>query len=686
MAFTPEETACAVAASAVDLSASQVAALHDVTQGWPAAVRMAVLAVETGARDDLPLELRHDDGLADYLTTEVLASLDPDLQEFLLAATVDELVCPSLVDAVVDSDSAERMLERCLGEGLFLVRDGLTEGGPWYRWHSLFAAHMRDRRRHEDPAGACQLERRAAEWWRTVDPTTAVTHALDGGDAELAGDIVASSWLDMALSGRTDTVVSLARSVPTGVVADAELHLALAFVAAQSGNLEEAGLELAASRGSADRLDTPARSRFEVRANVVKLFLVGDRDALVNAVGEGTDLLGRVTAGRWAPDAPTLALVELSVGMGQARLQQDLPQALRLLRDAARTSHAAGYPALEMAALAETCVPSIIEGELETTRQLADQVLTSAHAKGWGEFPSVAPAHGYLGWLALWQGDAASARLRLERCVTMLRPSDWGMRGIVLSALAQACLLDGDVGAAEATTVQAHALGTARQMPCWWPSLLGALDATVLLANGERDAAVLRALEPSAGPSYHLAECLRAAIMLRDDRPQECLDFVAGIPAEWRLPHVAALAEVLSAQAFATLGRVDEAHLALERGLSAAVRFRLVTPFLVVGRRLSPLLKEHLRRGTAHPEFVPQLLTRLAAPESATVNTWGETLTDRELAVLHYLATNLSNSEIAQAEFISVNTVKTHVGRVYRKLGVTGRRAAVRRASELGLI
>jgi ATP/maltotriose-dependent transcriptional regulator MalT len=65
---------------------------------------------------------------------------------------------------------------------------------------------------------------------------------------------------------------------------------------------------------------------------------------------------------------------------------------------------------------------------------------------------------------------------------------------------------------------------------------------------------------------------------------------------------------------------------------------------------------------------------------------WGETLTRREQAILRYLATNLSHAEIADAESISVNTVKTHTAHVYRKLGAANRRAAVRRSADLGLL
>ena len=61
-------------------------------------------------------------------------------------------------------------------------------------------------------------------------------------------------------------------------------------------------------------------------------------------------------------------------------------------------------------------------------------------------------------------------------------------------------------------------------------------------------------------------------------------------------------------------------------------------------------------------------------------------LTARELAVLRRLPSSLSTGEIARASFVSLNTVKTQVQSVYRKLGVNSRHAAVERARRLGLL
>ena len=61
-------------------------------------------------------------------------------------------------------------------------------------------------------------------------------------------------------------------------------------------------------------------------------------------------------------------------------------------------------------------------------------------------------------------------------------------------------------------------------------------------------------------------------------------------------------------------------------------------------------------------------------------------LTERELTVLRFLPTMMSNAEIADELYVSVNTVKTHVKHLYRKLDVRDRRSAIRRARELRLL
>ena len=685
LAFTPEETSAAVRIWGLDLSDEIVEELHQLTHGWPAGVRMALLARSAGGLRNLPAELREDDALADYLTTEVLSSLDPETRQFVVEATIDERVCPSLLDAVRGSDDSVTLLGHCVRQGLFLTREPVTDDGQWFRWHSLFAAHMRPRRRAQ-AARSEELERRAALWWREADPAIAVTHALAAHDGELAGEIASQAWLGLVLAGRSDTAVKIADEVPAEVTQAAELHLARAFVAAERGSVDVAGVELREARVVSSRLDGASRAGFELRATMIELFVVRDRAALSESLAHGRKLMTEAESASWGLDRATMALVKLGVGRGEARLLNDPLEAVRLLQEAESAARDAGYTALELAAQAEQCIPATATGRVEDIRLLAEHVLAKARAKGWGDLPSVALTYAWLGWLAFCRGNPREARELLERCIANLLPHDWGMLALTTTYHAQACIAVGDVEAAENDVRRGRDMAAHGRMPPWWPSLHAALESTVLAAQGRMDEALARVEEPFAGPEYYLATCYRANVLLRADCPDRTLEVLDTFPANRMYPHVAPLVDGLRAQALLETGDRTGAHIALERALASAHENNFVAPFVMIGTRISPLLDEHLAEGTSHPDFVVQVRNRLSTPPSQTVNEWGEQLTQREQSILRYLATDLSHAEIAEAEFISVNTVKTHTAHLYQKLGVANRRAAVRRSAQLGLL
>ena len=101
---------------------------------------------------------------------------------------------------------------------------------------------------------------------------------------------------------------------------------------------------------------------------------------------------------------------------------------------------------------------------------------------------------------------------------------------------------------------------------------------------------------------------------------------------------------------------------------------------------MAPLLRAVAKQGTA-PGYVRRLLAAVSRTEDSTPASQEliEPLSARELDVLRLLGTDLDGPEIARELVVSLNTMRTHTRNIYAKLGVSNRRAAVRRAQELGL-
>jgi LuxR family maltose regulon positive regulatory protein len=142
---------------------------------------------------------------------------------------------------------------------------------------------------------------------------------------------------------------------------------------------------------------------------------------------------------------------------------------------------------------------------------------------------------------------------------------------------------------------------------------------------------------------------------------------------------------VLQASAYQQQGDTPQALAALERAITIAAPEGYVRVFVEGGAPLADLLRRIVPRASA-PDFVQQLLAALGVGEAAPASPLAEPLTDRETEVLHLLGAGYTNQAIADALFVTINTVKKHTNNIYGKLGVHSRTQAVVRAQELGLL
>jgi LuxR family maltose regulon positive regulatory protein len=144
---------------------------------------------------------------------------------------------------------------------------------------------------------------------------------------------------------------------------------------------------------------------------------------------------------------------------------------------------------------------------------------------------------------------------------------------------------------------------------------------------------------------------------------------------------------VLESMCHQSLGEEDQAVEALQQALTLAEPEGYVRVFRDAGPQLTSLLTRMVKHPTMI-DYVKRLLASTPQVERRPATSSGliEPLSDRELDVLRLLATDLEGPEIARQLFVSLNTVRTHTRRIYTKLGVNSRRAAVRRAAEMNLL
>jgi LuxR family maltose regulon positive regulatory protein len=134
------------------------------------------------------------------------------------------------------------------------------------------------------------------------------------------------------------------------------------------------------------------------------------------------------------------------------------------------------------------------------------------------------------------------------------------------------------------------------------------------------------------------------------------------------------------------LGDIPAALACLERAVTLAEPEGYVRVFADEGPPIATLLRALAKRGTAG-NYARRLLAAVGeiGHDSPVKQALIEPLSERELDVLRLLGTELDGPAIARELMVSLNTVRTHTKHIYAKLAVTSRRAAVRRAAELGV-
>jgi LuxR family maltose regulon positive regulatory protein len=330
------------------IDSAQLELLVDRTEGWPAGLQLAGIALTRTSDPAKFVRDFHgtDHDVADYLIGEVLDTVMPDERDFMIETSVLSRLSGELCDAVTGRHDGSEMLARLERTNAFIIP--LDRNGRLFRYHHLFAELLTAELQRRRPGEAAGIHTRAYEWLRDDgEYPAAISHALAAGERDAAADVLCANWFTLMGTGRLGTVRALLdRFADHEITGHQPLAIAAAFANGFGGQpraarrfleaAEQAAYDrpppdgsvsmessLALTRGSlaldgvdaaladgmtAHRLEPPGSTGHQLAALIVGLALVmrGDAD-------ESTPYFERVDQG---PDeiSRVYALAELSLG------------------------------------------------------------------------------------------------------------------------------------------------------------------------------------------------------------------------------------------------------------------------------------------------------------------------------------------------------------------------------------
>ncbi len=500
----------------LELTAADVDALEDRTEGWIAGLQLAALSLRgIKDRDEVANFISAFTGsnrfVIDYLADEVLARQPPEVRDFLLRTAVLDRLQGPLCDAVTGGTGGAQTLADLERGNLFVVP--LDTERSWYRYHHLFADVLHARLLAEQPADLPDLHMRASEWFAARGLVAdAVRHALAAEDFDRAGYLMEEALPQIRPTRQDGLLLTWVRSLPEPVVRRSPVLCILSsWSLLMSGDLDAAGsrlddAEAALAAGAQDpALAATWADTEDLRTAPAAVHVY--RAALAQARG---DVAGTVRHARHALD---LAGPEDHFVRGGAHgylglaawAAGDVDEARSTFSDAVRSLHAAGNLVDELDTTIVLADMEVAAGRPSHARRLFERALQTATATGAPYPRATADLHVGLAELDRELDDLPTAEEHIESArVLGERASITENRHRWYVVMAQVHVAQGDYDAAMRLLDQAEALYRHGFYPDVRP--IAALKARVQIAAGDLSSAAAWAEDRGIGvgdePAY----------------------------------------------------------------------------------------------------------------------------------------------------------------------------------------
>jgi LuxR family transcriptional regulator, maltose regulon positive regulatory protein len=721
--FTPAEaTGFLDQMLGLHLSAEDIAALENRTEGWIAGLQLAALALQgtisMQGQKDATNFIKSFTGthhfVMDYLIEEVLQQQSEKIQNFLLRTSILDRLCATLCDAVLldTSVNGQEILETIERANLFIFP--LDNVRHWYRYHPLFADLLQQRLgQRQTPEKIAQTHVSASEWYeKNNDQAEAFRHLIAARDYGRVAGLAERSWQGMNESMQSAAWLGWVKQLPEELICSRPVlctQIAWGFMDAHEVDASESRLRDAERclEGPSDEMVVVDKEQFRIlpaRIAFARAYNAQTRRDFLSTVSYAEQVFKLLPEENHFLRAQTTAILG-----GTYWTNGDLDAAIRIMSDWIDSSLKVGSFVFAIAGASGKADILTAQGSLREalkTYQRATQ-LASEHET---ETQRVM-AHHYLGMAMLYHEmkDDEAAEQHFQRSLELGDQStmvDWPYRRY----LAQARLKEsmGELETALDLLDEAKRCYIKTLIPYTRP--VEALKARIYLKQGRLSKAKEWGNEHNLSVNDELSylrefeHITLARVLLaeyQNNRDEHAILEASSLlerilKAAEDAKRMGSVLEILVSRAlvYQAYGSTSRAFAALERVLNLAQPEGYARIFVDEGEPMRSLLldfrvssEKQLRKNDLElRKYIDALLSAFAQPKDRLQSGLIEPLSQRELEVLRLIAQGLSNREISERLFIALSSVKGHNQMIFSKLQVQSRTEAIARARELGLL
>jgi len=400
------------------LSAKQLETIVARTEGWPAALYLAGLALSEAS--DLGRAISRFAGddrfVVDYIRDEFLVAVSRRRLEFLRRASVLDRLSGDLCDSVLERSGSASLLRDLSHSNTLLTP--LDRHDEWFRFHPLFREMLRAELHRVEPEKEAGLNRLASEWWASEgDWDRAIAHAVDGGALKRAGELLWMGIPEYTTRGRNATVIGWLDHLGEQTVAtDAALSLTASYAHITQGQGSKTEHWAAVAAGLIER-EEPSDMKSVLTAGLALIEAALARDG-VEPIADRTALAAEMLP----DDSPWMSMCRLieGVGLHQRGLRGE---AHEKLIDGARRG-AVGAPNVQVLCLSQLALLAMEEDDWTLADVLTSQARAQVDRSGLGDYPMMALALAVSALVRSRTGRLEEAAADLRRGSILLKQLD----------------------------------------------------------------------------------------------------------------------------------------------------------------------------------------------------------------------------------------------------------------------
>jgi LuxR family maltose regulon positive regulatory protein len=491
----------------------------------------------------------------------------------------------------------------------------------------------------------------------------------------------------LVVGARTDAVAESFASMPDDLLG-AEPAVVLAAMALARRDLEVCTKHLARADETVDEGPAQRTVAIHLAIAVVQVLLSrcrADLDGATAAAAAADTLMADLEAEGVVPPAELRALVHWGRGGAELRAGH-VAAAEASFATAARISDVAGCERLRLDCLGQLALIQAMCGRLRRAAAVVKMAVAAAEGCGLATAELPAAVHVALAWISTEECNVPAALAHAEQATAVTTiPDDPVVSAALALVRARLFRMRGELAAAGDALRAAHA-GTSA--PEWLSQTLVVAEASLAITAGRRHDAVRGGIDGTRTELPASATVLAWTTLERHDNALSIEHATEdlhneGLPLDRRVD-----AWLLTAAGRLAQGRPQLAWAAVDQALRLAESEQLRRPILEAPPAVRRFMRQNAQLAEKHRwlSVGGTAAAKAHRPTTPAAPVLLQPLTEREQEVLRLLAALLSTEEIAKNMFISMNTVKTHVRGILRKLSAARRNEAVRRARDFGLI